>query len=273
MGILDSFSLKGKVALVTGGAGRHAPAFIQALAEAGATVYGGDLRWDRMRTVAESLVGQGLSVIPVPLDQGDQQSIRELRATLLDREGALQVLVNAAVGRSMKDWTDDPALFSQSMQVNATGLFMMTRTFGDMMAECGGGSIVNVASIQGGVGPDVNVASIQGGVGPDRSLYQGLNRQPFIPDYFFHKGGMINFTRFVASYYGPAKVRCNCVSPGGIRVLPASAEFVRRYSARTMLNRMAEAREVAAAILFLASDASSYVTGANLVVDGGYTAM
>ncbi len=260
MGILDSFSLKGKVALVTGGAGRHAPAFIQALAEAGATVYGGDLRLDRMRTVAEKLVRQGLPVVPVPLDQGDEQSIRDLRATILEREGALQVLVNAAVGRSMKDWTDDPALFSRSMRVNATGLFLVTRTFGDLMAESGGGSIVNVASIQGQVGPD-------------RSLYQGLDRQPFVPDYFFHKGGMINFTRFVASYYGPAEVRCNCVSPGGIRVLPATAEFVRRYSTRTMLNRMAEAREVAAAILFLASDASSYVTGANLVVDGGYTAM
>lgn len=260
MGILDSFSLKGKVALVTGGAGRHAPAFIQALAEAGATVYGGDLRVDRMRAVAETLAGKGLCVIPVALDQGDEQSIRNLKTTILDRESGLHILVNAAVGRSMKDWTDDPARFSRSMQVNATGLFSVTRTFGDVIAGRGGGSIVNVASIQGQVGPD-------------RSLYQGLDRQPFVPDYFFHKGGMINFTRFVASYYGPAQVRCNCVSPGGIRVLPSTDEFVRRYSARTMLNRMAEAREVAAAILFLASDASSYMTGANLVVDGGYTAM
>ena len=85
MGILDSFSLEGKVALVTGGAGRHAPAFIQGLAEAGATVYGGDLRADRMRTVAETLAGRGLPVIPVPLDQGDEQSIRNLKATILDR--------------------------------------------------------------------------------------------------------------------------------------------------------------------------------------------
>ena len=213
-----------------------------------------------MRAVAETLVRQGLSVIPVPLDQGDEQSIQDLRATLLEREGGLQILVNAAVDRSMKDWNDDPALFSRSMRVNATGLYLVTRTLGDLMAESGGGSIVNVASIHGGVGPD-------------RSLYEGLDRRPFVPDYFFHKGGMINFTRFVASYYGPAQVRCNSVSPGGIRILPATDEFVRRYSARTMLNRMAEARDVAAAILYLASDASSYVTGANLVVDGGYTAM
>ncbi|MDE2926289.1 MAG: SDR family oxidoreductase [Acidobacteriota bacterium] len=260
MGLLDSFSLKGKVVLVTGGAGRHAPAFIQGLAEAGATVYGGDLRADRMRTVADGLAERGLPVIPVPLDQGDEQSIRDLKTAILDRDGGLDVLVNAAVGRSMGDWTDDPMRFSRSMQVNATGLFSVTRTFGDVMAERGGGSIVNVASIHGRIGPD-------------RSLYQGLDRSPFVPDYFFHKGGMINFTRFVASYYGPAQVRCNCVSPGGIRILPATDEFVRRYSARTMLNRMAEARDVAAAILYLASDASSYVTGANLVVDGGYTAM
>jgi NAD(P)-dependent dehydrogenase (short-subunit alcohol dehydrogenase family) len=123
-----------------------------------------------------------------------------------------------------------------------------------------------------GSGSIVNVASIQGMLGPDRSLYEGLDKPPFVPDYYFHKAGMINFTRFVASYYGPAGVRCNCVSPGGIRTDAAAEPFIQRYGARTLLGRMAEAKEVAAALVFLASDAASYITGANLVVDGGYTA-
>ena len=90
----------------------------------------------------------------------------------------------------MKSWNDDASKFAESMQVNATGIFMMTRAFGDVMAAAGKGSIINIGSMQGMIGPD-------------GTLYEGLSFHGFVPDYFFHKGGMINFTRFVASYYGP----------------------------------------------------------------------
>jgi NAD(P)-dependent dehydrogenase (short-subunit alcohol dehydrogenase family) len=98
-------------------------------------------------------------------------------------------------------------------------------------------------------------------VGPDDS-----------PDYFFHKGGMINFTKFVAAYYGKSNVRCNCISPGGIESSATPLKFVQRYSDRTFLHRMANDTDLMGTIVFLASDASLYITGTNIPVDGGYTA-
>ena len=128
------------------------------------------------------------------------------------------------------------------------------------MAKQGGGSIVNIASIYGMVGSNL-------------SLYEGTTMTT-APDYFFHKGGMINLTRYLASHYGQQKVRVNVVSPGGIYnpEKPQDDAFLARYAKTTMLGRMAEAGEIGGAVVFLLSDASTYVTGANLPVDGGYTA-
>ena len=92
------------------------------------------------------------------------------------------------------------------------------------------------------------------------------------PDYFYHKGAIINFTRFIASYYGARGVRCNCVSPGGFRTDDHPEPFVRQYSERTFLGRLADSTDLMGIIVFLGSDASLYVTGANIPVDGGYTA-
>lgn len=109
-------------------------------------------------------------------------------------------------------------------------------------------------------------------VAPDASLYAGLDMDGFIPDYFFHKGGLVQLTRFWASYYGPSGVRCNCISPGGVFTEKLSEEFVRRYSERTMLGRMANPDDIVGLALFLASDSARYITGTNIPVDGGYTA-
>ena len=125
------------------------------------------------------------------------------------------------------------------------------------MAENGGGSIVNVGSIQGCVGPDY-------------TLYEGLGCG-CPPDYYFHKGGMNQLTRFVASKLGPAGVRCNTIIPGGF-LNGQDPRFIERYSARTMLGRMANASDLKGAIVFLASDASNYITGTEIPIDGGYIA-
>jgi NAD(P)-dependent dehydrogenase (short-subunit alcohol dehydrogenase family) len=133
----------------------------------------------------------------------------------------------------------------------------MTRTFGEHMAAHGRGSIINVGSIQGMVGPDF-------------SLYEGLGSgSP--PDYFFHKGGLLQLTRFAAAKLGPRGVRVNAISPGGFYD-GQDERFVKRYNARTFLGRMADESDLKGVIVFLASDASTYVTGANVPVDGGYTA-
>jgi NAD(P)-dependent dehydrogenase (short-subunit alcohol dehydrogenase family) len=197
-------------------------------------------------------------VHPETTDQADTSSILALRDRVLTEHGKLDVLVNNAVLRPMNDWESEADKFAQSMAVNATGLFTITKAFGDHMAERGGGSIINIGSIQGMIGPDY-------------TLYEGLGwGSP--PDYFFHKGGMINFTRYVASRLGPRGVRCNTLSPGGF-LNGQDTRFVERYCKRTLLGRMADDTDLKGAIVFLASDASAYVTGINLPVDAGYTAI
>ncbi|HHW31321.1 MAG TPA: SDR family oxidoreductase [Clostridiaceae bacterium] len=259
MNILDKFSLKGKVALVTGGAGLYGRQIVEALVQAGAKTYVASRNVNNLEKFANELKEQDYEITPLYLDQGDEASILALRDEIMKREGTIDILVNNAVARPMKSWNDDSKAFAESMRVNATGLFIITRTFGDIMAEKGSGSIINVGSIQGVIGPDT-------------TLYEGLNFHSLIPDYFFHKGGMVNFTRFVASYYGSKNVRCNCIIPGGFRTENHPETFVKRYSDRTFLGRMANDTDLMGIIVFLASDASAYITGTNIPVDGGYTA-
>lgn len=175
--------------------------------------------------------------------------------------GGNDVLINNAVLRPMKsgyEGKDAGATFAESMQVNATGLFLITRAMGDLMAERRQGSIINIGSIQGMIGPDP-------------TIYRGTEMNGWYPDYFFHKGGIVNFTRFIGSYYGAHGIRCNCISAGGFFSNQPEA-FVRQYSERTFLGRMAGDADLRGIVVFLASDASSYLTGTNIPVDGGYTA-
>jgi len=260
MPVLDWFSLKDKAALVTGGAGLYGRQIVRALAEAGAQTVVASRNLAALEQFAEALRTEGLKVEPMQYDQADEQSILDLRDRFLDRFGKIDVLVNNAVTRPMKNGYQSPAeTFADSMRVNATGLFVVTRAFGDAMAGRGSGSILNIGSIQGMVAPDP-------------TIYRGTDMHGWAPDYFFHKGGMINFTRFIASYYGPRGVRCNCLSPGGLQTPNHPEPFVRQYGERTFLGRLANETDIMGATVFLASDASCYVTGANVPVDGGYTA-
>jgi NAD(P)-dependent dehydrogenase (short-subunit alcohol dehydrogenase family) len=259
MNIMEWFSLKGKVVLVTGGSGKYGRQILSSVAQAGAKTYVASRGLAAIEKVAAELREQGYDVTALQYDQGDEASILALRDEIIKREGRIDGLVNNSVSRPVSSWGDDAAHFAESMKVNATGVFMITRAFGDVMAKQGSGSIVNIASMQGMIGPDA-------------TLYTDTNMTGYIPDYFFHKGGMINFTKFVASYYGPHNVRCNSVSPGGYQT-PATPElFVNRYSDRTFLGRMANDTDMMGIVVFLASDASKYITGANIPVDGGYTA-
>ena len=148
----------------------------------------------------------------------------ELLRQIIDAAGGVDILINNSVGRPMCDWSDPVAQFAESMEINATGLFAITRAFGEHMAERGRGSIVNVGSIQGMVGPDF-------------TLYEGLNwGTP--PDYFFHKAGLVQLTRYAAAKLGPRGVRVNAIVPGGF-FNNQDPRFVARYNARTFLGRMA----------------------------------
>lgn len=260
MSVLDSFSLSGKVAVVTGGAGLYGRQIARAVAEAGATTFLASRNVSALEVVAQGMRDQSLSVQALEFDQGNEASILALRDAVMSQAGRIDVLINNAVLRPMREGYESSAeTFAESMRVNATGLFSLTRALGDIMAEVGSGSIVNIGSIQGMVGPNP-------------SIYKGTTMHGWVPDYFFHKGGMINFTRFIASYYGARGVRCNCLSPGGFQTADHPKAFVQQYGERTALGRLANDTDVMGAVVFLASDASAYVTGANLPVDGGYTA-
>lgn len=259
MNVMKSFSLEGKVALVTGGAGMYGRQIALALAQAGAVTNMTTRDEGRLTELEDGFARDGVKVYAHCLDQEQESSILGLRDRVLAEHGRIDILVNNAVARTMGSWNDPLEAFDRSMRINGSGLFAVTRAFGDLMAKQGSGSIINIGSIQGMVGAD-------------GSLYKGMDFHGFVPDYFLHKGGMVNFTRFVASYYGPKNVRCNCLSPGGLASHRTPETFVERYSERTLLGRMAGDSDLMGSIVYLASDASAYVTGANLPVDGGYTA-
>ena len=258
MGVLEQFRLNGKVALVTGGAGLYGRQIVRSLAEAGAKVFVASRDLNNLQKQAGELITEGMDVAALRLDQKSAASVDEVVKKIIDAAGRVDVLVNNAVLRTMRGWSSSAEAFAESMAVNATGLFLITRAVGDHMASHGGGSIINVGSIQGNVGPDF-------------ALYDGLDMDA-PPDYFFHKGGLLQLTRYAAAKLGPGKVRVNAISPGGF-LAGQDKTFVERYSARTFLKRMANETDLAGIVVFLASDASAYITGANIPVDGGYTAV
>jgi NAD(P)-dependent dehydrogenase (short-subunit alcohol dehydrogenase family) len=258
MTILNRFSLAGKIIVLTGGSGLYGRQLTRAMAQAGATVIIASRHGEKLQRLAAAERELGLDVTAELLDQGDESSVMGLRDRVLDRYGRIDGLVNNAVLRPMSSLDDAVSSWEESLKVNATGLFLMCRTFGALMAEAGGGSIVNIGSIQGEVGP-----------APE--LYENTDMGLPPPDYFFNKGGMINLTRYFASVLGARNVRVNCVSAGGF-FNEQPEPFLTRYAAKTMLGRMAGEHDLEGPVVFLLGEAAAYVTGAILAVDGGYTA-
>jgi NAD(P)-dependent dehydrogenase (short-subunit alcohol dehydrogenase family) len=262
MSVLDRFSIKGRVALVTAGAG---PLFGQsismALAEAGATVVTASRSRERNEQFAAELRASGHEVHGLTFDIKDLQSIDALHDEVFYRFGRLDVLVNSALAReghvgAFEEQT--PATWQHAANGDFAGLFRHCQRAVAAMKQQGHGSIINIASIYGVVSNDPG-------------LYEGTAmRQP--PTYNFMKAGMINFTRYLASYYGRDGIRANCISPGGYFNQQPEA-FVRRYCERVPLRRMMGHEDLQGAVVFLASDASAYVTGMNLLVDGGWTCL
>jgi NAD(P)-dependent dehydrogenase (short-subunit alcohol dehydrogenase family) len=260
MGVLDRFSLVGRVALVTAGAGPlFGRSIATALAEAGATVVTASRSLARNEAFAAELIAQGHSACGLAYDQEDLASIDALHAEVHQRFGRLDILVNSALARdghvgSFEE--QSPDTWQHAAQGDFTGLFRQCQLAVQAMRRQGRGSIINIASIYGVVANDP-------------SLYAGTDmRQP--PSYNFVKGGMINFTRYLASYYGKDGIRANAISPGGYRDQQPAA-FIQRYEERVPLGRMMGPDDLQGAVVFLASDASAYVTGTNLMVDGGWT--
>ncbi len=261
MNVLKSFSLKGKVALLTGGAGLYGRQIVASLAEAGAKVYIASRGIEALEKVAKEECARGFDVTALKLDLGSDESIEALHSKIMSENKHIDILVNNAVTRcACVGWDKSLEYYDESLHVNASALFKLTYVFAEEMKKQQSGSIINIGSMMGMVGVEnANYAGTDMGQNPS-------------PIYFYEKGGMMNFSRWAASILGEYNVRVNCLSPGGFQTPNQPKEFVKNYSARTQLGRMANATDLKGIIVFLASDASTYITGTNIPVDGGYTA-
>ncbi len=262
MSILDRFKLDGRVALVTAGAGPlFGSSISEALAEAGATLITASRSLERNQEFAEQLRGRGYDAHGMQFDLADAESIRRLHDRIMEKFGRLDVLVNSALVRmATTGGFDDqtPETWLQSARGDMAGLFAICKAFVPDMVRQGRGSIINISSIYGVVSNDP-------------TIYEGTDmKQP--PSYTFVKAGMINFTRYLAAYYGKQGVRANCICPGGY-FNNQPEPFVEAYCKRVPIGRMLGNDDIQGAVVFLASDASAYVTGATLMVDGGWTAI
>jgi len=264
MHVMEMFNLEGRVALVTGGAGKYGSQITEALAEAGATVITASRTLEKNEEFAAKMRERGLKVYADAYDQADEQSILALRDRLVAKYGKVDILVNNSAMRGcFKGGFDggDMAGFAQSLAVNGAGLFIISRAFGNVMAENGWGSIINIGSYMGNLGPN---EVLYEGTGGTMGGFGG-------PDYFYHKSGMHNLTRFLAAYYSPKGVRCNCLALGGLFANQHEA-FVEAYSKATFSRRLANNEDIKGIIVYLASNASLYTTGTVIPVDGGYSA-
>ncbi|MCS6761539.1 MAG: SDR family oxidoreductase [Candidatus Devosia symbiotica] len=264
------FDLAGKTALVTGGGGILGRHFVAALAEHGAKVAVVDLDGGQAEAVAEQTRhNYGATVEAFVADVADKASVQHLQDQVEANLGPVDVLLNNAATKtanlenffaSVEDF--DIEVWHEIMSVNLDGMFLMAQRFGAGMAERGHGSIIQTASIYGMLAPDQRIY--------EGSSYRGRAiNTPAV--YTASKAGVIGLTRHLATYWGHAGVRVNTLTPGGVES-GQNEEFSRRYSARIPLGRMAEAEDITGAAVFLASDASRYVTGQNIAVDGGLSA-
>jgi len=264
------FSLKNKTAIVTGACGLLGKQHCHALAEAGANVVVSDINEEACSAIAASL---GDGHLGIGFDVTSPASIAQAKERIMQKYGSIDVLVNNA---AINDMFENPLLagtqsmfenyplemWDRSWKVNVSGVFLCSQIFGSVMAQQGSGSIINIASTYGIVAPDQSIYKNEQG---EQTFYKS-------PSYPVTKSAVIGFTKFLASYWGNKNVRVNTLSPGGVE--NSQDEFFKNnYANKTLLHRMAAPTDYKGAIVFLASNASAYMTGANLVVDGGWTAI
>jgi len=267
----DLFSLKGEVAVVTGALGKLGPIWIETLLEAGAKVYALDRLGARVSEAFKKLKSHynEQRLQSASADVKERQALEAVSKQCLDAFGVPSILVNNAgidqpPGQPEKACCLEEIPFElnrEVFEVNALGLFLVTQVFGGQMVKAGRGSIINIGSLYASVAPDSR-------------FYDHIKcNPPFLkpPAYGASKAAVVNLTRYLATLWAPCGVRVNALSPGGVSG-DQDSEFRRKFCERVPLGRMAEASDLRGPLLFLAAAASAYVTGIELVVDGGFTA-
>jgi len=274
MTIQEKFDLTGRVAIVTGGVGLLGAEFCRTLAEAGAAITVVDLNASASQGTADTLAKSGFKALSVPTDITQPDSVNAMVEKVLSEFGRIDILVNSAAldpkfdpaavkkGIAPGAFEDYPLdQWNTALNVNLTGMFLITQAcVRPMIAQGKRGSIINICSTYGLNGPDQRIYIRDG------------ERVAFKPVYYsVTKAGVMGFTKYLAAYYAGTEIRVNALTPGGV-FNNHEEYFVKNYSAKTIIGRMAKKDEMNGALLFLASDASSYMTGNNVVVDGGWTA-
>jgi 2-deoxy-D-gluconate 3-dehydrogenase len=276
--IMRKFDLTGKVAVVTGGPGLLGREFCRTLAEAGAQVVVADINASGVNALASQLIKAGYHCLGIATDVTQPESVQNLVDETLVTYGRLDILVNSAA----LDPKFDPAALAEmarqgavsgafedyplqqwktALDVNLTGMFLCCQAaVKPMLAHGKKGSIINICSTYGLVAPDQRIYQRDGVQTSFKPVYYSVT-----------KAGVLGLTRYLAAYYAGTDIRANALTPGGV-FNDHDETFLKAYTARTVMGRMASKDEMNGALLFLASDASSYMTGSNLVVDGGWTA-
>jgi NAD(P)-dependent dehydrogenase (short-subunit alcohol dehydrogenase family) len=255
----EKFQLKNKTAVVTGGAGLIGKPISMALAQAGAKVYIADV--DKKNTEKIIMQNKKLPIKWIKLDVTNLDSIKKTIKDIIKQEKKIDIWVNCAYPRT-NDWSQKfekirPESWQKNIDMHLNGYFLCSQQIAEQMKKQKHGSIINFSSIYGLVGPDFSIYQDSGKTMP--AAYSAI------------KGGIITFTKYLSTYYAKYGIRVNAVCPGGIYDKQPK-EFVKKYSDKTPIGRMGKPEEIAGPVLFLASEASSYVTGHVLVVDGGWTA-
>jgi len=264
----DSFSLKGKNAVVTGAVGVLGVKFCEGLAEYGANVAVVDLDEMQAQSFADHLRQKfSINAVGIGCDVSSAKEVERMVETVVEELGSINILLNNAASKT----TDLSAFFARFeeysleqwrkvMAVNIDGMFLVAQAVGKQMLKQGtGGSIIQTSSIYGILGPDQRIYE-----GSDY-LGQTINT-PAV--YAASKAGVIGLSRYLAAYWAAQGIRVNTLTPGG-NFSGQNEEFIQKYSNRVPLGRMGYPKEMVGALIYLASDASSYVTGQNIIVDGG----
>ncbi len=257
--------LTGRTALVTGGAGYIGTAFCEALAESGANIAVLDMKEERVQQAASEIASNySVKTCGIAVDLSNEKAVVDTPKQAVEELGSLDIVVNCAafVGTSgLKGWVtpfEEQSIdtWRAALEVNLTAAFALIQAATPYLRDSGHGSVINIGSTYGVVGPNM-------------SLYEGTSMgNPAA--YAASKGGLTQLTRWLSTNLAP-DIRVNCISPGGI-ARGQHEDFIERYEKLTPLKRMGTEEDMKGALLYFASDLSAYVTGQNLLVDGGWTA-
>ena len=264
MNISKLFDLSGRVVIITGAAGNLGSKYAEGLAQAGANIVLADIDYANCKKLGKELESKySTKTLAVKLDLTRKISIKNMVSKSMKQFSKIDVLINNAAyqgnqkTRKIKFENFPLNEWNKAISVNLTGIFLTCQEVGKIMVKQKNGNIINISSTYGLVAPDQRIYGVS-----------GQNAAAF---YSATKAALVNLTRYLASYWNRTGIRVNSLSPGGVEN-SQEKNFIKNYSEKTILGRMAQKDEYVGSILFLSSDASSYMTGSNLIVDGGWTA-